>query len=55
MDTCKYANLLASAIKDAITESGKSMGAVAECAGIPWVAFSRRLTEPTNTHLRYRT
>lgn len=46
MDTGKYANLLASAIKDAITESGKSMGAVAEYAGIPWSTFFRRLNRP---------
>lgn len=45
MDIGKYANLLASTIKDAIEQSGKSMGEVAQCAGIPWSTFFRRLNQ----------
>lgn len=46
MDTGRYATQLANTIKDAIDESGKSMGEVAQTAGIPWTTFFRRLNRP---------
>lgn len=45
MDIGRYSTQLADTIKDAIKESGKSMGEVAQTAGIPWATFYRRLNQ----------
>lgn len=45
MDINRYAVQLADTIRDAIKQSGKSMGEVAQTAGIPWTTFFRRLNQ----------